>query len=53
MYTGDITDEKHYLYDGLDLVELRNGSDATLAQFVHGPGIDNPLTMIDVTQAPE
>ena len=49
---GAVTSAQRYLYDGLDLVEVRDASDDTLAQIVHGPGIDNPLVMVDVTESP-
>ncbi len=35
-----------YLYDGLDVIEERNHDGAVLRQFIHGPGIDQPLVMI-------
>ena len=49
---GAVTSAQRYLYDGLDLVEVRDASEDTLAQIVHGPGIDNPLVLVDVTESP-
>lgn len=34
-----------YLYDGDQVIEERDGSNAVTATYVYGPGIDEPLTM--------
>ena len=38
---------RKYVYDAEDIVAIYDGSDALLMQFVHGPGIDEPLLVID------
>lgn len=35
----------HFIYDGLDLLQEVDASGRTLASFVHGPGVDQPLAM--------
>jgi len=37
-----------YLYDGEDIVlqTVSDGTTTTATQFVHGPGIDEPLAMV-------
>lgn len=34
-----------YVYDGMNVIEERNGANAVLRQFVHGQAIDQPLLM--------
>lgn len=46
MTAGARTSEQRHLYDGLDLLETRDGQDTLRARFVHGPGIDNPLAAL-------
>ena len=38
---------RKYVYDAEDIVAIYDGSDALLMRFVHGPGIDEPLSVID------
>ena len=40
---GSTTSEKHYVYDGLDLIADLNANNALQASYTHGPGIDDPL----------
>src|SRR3546814_9873438 len=32
-----------FQYDGVDLIEVYNASNAVQRRYVHGPGIDNPI----------
>lgn len=41
-------DTAKYCYDGANLIAEYNGSDNLLRKYIHGPGIDEPIMMIDV-----
>ncbi len=39
----------HYCYDGDQVIAEYDGNDTLLRKFIYGPGIDEPVMMIDVT----
>jgi len=39
---GSVT---RYIYDGLTVIAETDGSDTIIARYVHGPGMDEPVTM--------
>ncbi|MBW7991992.1 MAG: hypothetical protein FVQ84_18520 [Planctomycetes bacterium] len=40
-----------YCYDGQQVIAEYDGSDNLLRKFVYGPGIDEPIYMVDVTDS--
>ena len=44
--TKKCCDTERFYYDGLDLVEVYNGSNLLLRTIVHGQGIDEPMVLI-------
>jgi YD repeat-containing protein len=38
----------HYTYDGDQIIAEYDGNDTLLRKFIYGPGIDEPICMIDV-----
>jgi RHS repeat-associated protein len=49
--TDNGTTVANYLYDGVQVIEERNGDFELENRFVYGPGIDEPLTMYDAQAA--
>jgi RHS repeat-associated protein len=43
----DVTTVK-YVYDGDNIIAEYDGEDTLVRKFIHGPGIDEPIAMIDV-----
>jgi RHS repeat-associated protein len=37
--------ERHYVYDGLDMIAELDANGAVVASYTHGPGIDDPIIM--------
>jgi hypothetical protein len=44
---GQVTGDKRFVYDGLDLIADLNSSDQVVASYTNGLGIDDPLVMRD------
>lgn len=42
---------QHYVYDGDQVIAEYDGSGTLLRKFIYGPSIDEPICMIDVTEA--
>ena len=46
-----IPDTQYYTYDGDQVIAEYDGSDTLLRKFIYGPGIDEPVCMIDVVDS--
>jgi len=43
--SGNVTGERHYVYDGLDLIAELDEDNHLVARYTYGPEIDNPISV--------